>query len=92
MSGGHRQLTLDKFFYCYKPQQIAYLKGFYNFVMRKAILKLVTNVPDSNRDWKGRNFFVQGTDWVCRPEEWVDVIKFDNTLGVLDTAGESSIE
>ena len=37
------------------------------------------------------NFFVQGIDWVCRPEEWVDVIKFDNTLGVLDTAGESSI-
>jgi len=47
------------------------------------------DVPDSNHDWKGRYFFVQGVDWVCRLEEWVNVVEFDNTWGVLDTFGES---
>ena len=59
--------------------------------MRRATLKLMTDVPDYNRDWKDRYFFVQGTDWVCGLEEWVDVVEFDNTWGVLDTTGESSV-
>lgn len=40
----------DEFVFCYKPQQIASSKGFYNFVIHKSMLKLVTNVPDSNHD------------------------------------------
>ena len=28
---------------------------------------------------------------MCRPEEWVDVVEFDNTWRVLDTAGELSV-
>ena len=28
---------------------------------------------------------------MCKPEEWVDVVEFDNIWGVLDTAGESSV-
>ena len=28
---------------------------------------------------------------MCRPEEWVDVVEFDNTWGVLDTTGELSV-
>lgn len=28
---------------------------------------------------------------MCGPEEWVDVVEFDNTWGVLDTIGESSV-
>lgn len=32
LSGGHQSLTLNEFFYFYKPQEIPRSKGFYNFV------------------------------------------------------------
>ena len=43
--------------------------------------KLVSDMPDSNKNWKSRYFFVEGTDWVCRQEEWVTMPRgyFDNT-------------
>ena len=31
----------------------------------------MSDMPDFNRNWKSRYFFVEGTDWVCRQEEWV---------------------
>lgn len=62
MSGGYRSLTLDKFFYCYKPQEIVASKGFYSFAGRKARLKLVSDMPDSNRYWKSRYYFFQGAN------------------------------
>ena len=44
----------------------------------------MSNMPDSNRNWKGRYFFVQETDWVCRREEWVMMPHgFDNTWGIV---------
>ena len=44
----------------------------------------MSNMPDSNRSWKSRYFFIQGTDWVCRPEEWVSMPHgFDNTWGIV---------
>ena len=33
-------------------------------------LKLVSDMPNSNRNWKSRYFFVEGTNWVCRKEKW----------------------
>ena len=56
MSGGLHRLTLGEFFVCYKPQQITGSKGFYDFVIRKVALKLVTDVLESNRDRKSRYF------------------------------------
>ena len=45
-------------------------------------------MPDSNKNWKGRYFFVQGTDWVCRLEEWVTMPHgFDNTWGIVKDLG-----
>ena len=70
LSGGNRQLSLDEFFYCYKPQHIVSSKGTYHFAVRERDLRLVFDMPDSNRNWKRRYFFVRGTDWVCRYEEW----------------------
>ena len=82
MSRGCRHLTLDEFFYCYKPQQITVLKGFYNFVVCKLSLKLVSSVHDSNRDWKSRYFLVRGSNWVCRPDEWDSIgEEYDNMWG-----------
>lgn len=59
MSGGCRGLSLDEFFYCYKPQEILTLKDFYNFTVQKLTLKLVYDMPDPNRYWKSRYFFVE---------------------------------
>ena len=35
LSGGNRQLTLDEFFYCYRPHHISSSKGMYHFSVRK---------------------------------------------------------
>ena len=69
LSGGNSQLTLDEFFYCYKPHHIAFSKGTYHFSVKEKDLKLVSDMPDSNRNWKSMYFFVEGTDWVCHEEE-----------------------
>ena len=54
------------------------------------MLRLVSDMPNSNRNWKGRYFFVKGTDWVCRPEEWDTMPHgFDNTWGVVKDSGFS---
>ena len=81
LSGGNHQLTLDEFFYCYRPHHITSSKGTYHFTVREKDLKLVSDMPDSNRNWKSRYFFVEGTDWVCRQEEWATMPRgyFDNT-------------
>ena len=68
------------------------MKGFFNFVIYKPSLNLVSDVPDSNRNWKSRYFFVQGLNWVCRPDEWDSIgEEYDNIWGILDEANESSI-
>ena len=89
LSGGNRQLTLDEFFYCYRPHHIASSKGTYHFTVREKDLKLVSDMPDSNRNWKSRYFFVEGTDWVCRQEEWVTMPRgyFDNTWAFVRESG-----
>ena len=69
LSGGNHRLTLDEFFYCYKPQKISSSNGIYHFLARKTSLRLLLNMPNSNRNWKNRYFFIQETDWVCRREE-----------------------
>ena len=50
LSGGNCQLTLDEFFYCYRPHHIASSKGTYHFTVREKDLKLVYDMPDSNRN------------------------------------------
>ena len=84
LSGENRQFSLDKFFYCYRPQHIVPSQGIYHFAARKKGLRLMSDMPNSNRNWKGRYFFVQGTDYVCRLEEWATMPHgFDNTWGIV---------
>ena len=47
------------------------------------------DMPDSNRNWKNRFFFVKGTDWVCRPDEWDKLPGgyFDNTWAYIRESG-----
>ena len=53
----------------------------------------MSDMPDSNRNWKSRYFFILGMDWVCCPEEWVTMPHgFDNTWGeVRDSSLASTI-
>lgn len=37
LNGGNRHLTLNEFFYCYKPQQIFSLKDIYHFLAKKDV-------------------------------------------------------
>ena len=83
---------LNEFFYYYKPQQISSSKGIYHFLARKSSLRLVSDMPDSNRNWKNRYCFVKGTEWVCRPEEWDSMPDgFDNTWGIVKKSSELSV-
>jgi len=70
LSGGNCQLSLDEFFYCYRPQHIVSSKETYHFAVRERDLRLVSDMPDFNRNWKSRYFFVKRPDWLCRQEEW----------------------
>ena len=88
LSGGNCQLTLDEFFWYYRLQHISLSQGIYHFAVRKKTLRLVFDMPDSNRSWKGRYFFVQGMDWVCHREERVTMPHgFDNTWGIAKNSG-----
>ena len=91
LSGENHQLSLDRFFYCYRPQHIISSKGIYHFAARGKDLRLMSNMPDSNKNWKSRYFFLLGTNWVCRLEEWVIMPHgFDNTYGVVKDSGLAS--
>ena len=92
LSGGNCSLTLEEFFFCYKPQEIPRSKSLYNFVCHRATLKLISNMLDFNRQWKARFFFVQGVNWVCSLDEWSSVRSFyDHSWGQLPKSGESSV-
>ena len=41
LNGGNHRLTLDEFFYCYKPQHISSSQRIYHFLARKMLFKLV---------------------------------------------------
>ena len=89
LSEGNRQLSLDEFFFCYRPQHIISSKGTYHFADREKGLRLVSNMPDSNRNWKSRYFFVKGVDWMCHQEEWETMPRgyFDNTWAFVKDSG-----
>ena len=84
LSGGNRQLTLDEFFYCYRPYHITSSKGTYHFTIRENDLKFVFDMSDSNRNWKSRYF---DNTWVV--EEWVTMPRgyFDNTWAFVKELG-----
>ena len=91
LSWGNRWLTLDDLFYCYKPQQISLSKCIYHLLAWKPSLRLVFDMLDSRKNWKNRYFFVQGTKWICRPDEWASIPNgFDNTWRIIKESGESS--
>ena len=50
LNGWNRRLTLNEFFNYYRPQHISSSQGIYHFLVRKMSLRLVSDMPDSNRN------------------------------------------
>ena len=86
MSNGARSLTVREFLHCYHPDEIDKSKGMYSFVLRKSILKVIYETPNSNCDWKSRYFFLESDDWMCHPGE-TNYMPVDKTWGILDPSG-----
>ena len=71
-SKGEDFLTMDEPLYCYKPCQIAVSPGFWKLNSRQKGMKLVTQLPTSNREWKDDYIFVCGDNWEALPWEKKD--------------------
>ena len=78
MSDGARSLTIREFLHCYRQDEIDKSKVMYSFALRKFVLKVIYETPDSNRDWKSRYFFLEGDGWMCRLGE-TDFMSVDKT-------------
>ena len=55
---GDRPLTVDKFFFCYKPSEINQSRGFYQFTAKGSDCKLIKSLVSFDRNWKTEFFFV----------------------------------
>ena len=55
-----RPLTIDEFFFCYKPSEINQSLFFYQFVARGKDCRLIKSLVKSDRNWKKEFFFVSG--------------------------------
>ena len=58
----------------------------YSFVPKSPLLRLVCETPDSNRNWKSRYFFMEGDEWMCRPDD-NEFMPVNTTWGILPPFG-----
>ena len=63
---GNCPITVDEFFYCYKPSEITQSTGSYQFLSRGSQFSLIRGCSSSDRLWKKEFFFIFG-DWVGDP-------------------------
>ena len=64
-------LTVDELLYCYKLSKITASPGVKGLTFRSKLLRLIPDLPKSNRYWKPRYFFLCGDNWVFSPGEVV---------------------
>jgi len=86
MSNGARRLTIEEFFHCYRPAEIAQSKGMYSFLPRSLLLRLICETPNSNRDWKSRYFFMEGDKCMCHPGD-NKYMPVEKTWGIMPPSG-----
>ncbi|KAL0013999.1 hypothetical protein SO802_001068 [Lithocarpus litseifolius] len=86
MFKGKKRLTVEEFFHCYRPVEITKSKGMYSFVAKSPLLRLVSDTPDSNRDWKSRYIFMDDNEWMCHPGN-TQFMPVDTTWGILPLSG-----
>ena len=64
--GGDYPLTMDEFFFCYKPSEINQSLGFYQFIARGKYCRLIKSLASSDGNWKTEFIFVSSF-WVGNP-------------------------
>ena len=64
--GRDHPLTVDEFFFCYKPSEINQSLGFYQFTARGKYCRLIKSLASFDGNWKTEFIFVSGF-WAGNP-------------------------
>ena len=67
--GEDGDLIVDELLYCYKLSKITASPGVWGFTYRSKSLRLIPDLPKSNRYWKLSYFFLCGHNWDFSLEE-----------------------
>nr|XP_023903241.1 uncharacterized protein LOC112015114 [Quercus suber] len=65
---GNCPITVDEFFYCYKPSEIKKSAGFYQFSSRGSYYSLIKGRSSSDKLWK-KEFFIISGNWAEDPAD-----------------------